>query len=694
LLSRARTRLGDARGWADARTRIGQLKDFHGEAVFFGSDFTGLEVPDNLARTRRAAAAGLALFGVVEGGDGPLVLNPRFFSPAEAAAITDRCYELLLLDVGALARPLPGEPADAWRSRVRDGLVRLDRAGRLLANAGPTRSGELRRAELYAHLGETDRAASAREVAAATAPRLAADYFLEALGFYRQDEFTRAIDPLSTVLRDDPDHYGAEYLLAVCRLRGGQHQAAREGLTRCLNRRPGFPWPRLLRGYAAMELRQWADARSDFEAVLTDAPDPVAGYVARVNRGVLAMRQSAWPAAEADFRAAVLGQPRAPATYLNLALTLQQGAAAEAWRTEALALGGARHPPLAVVAAPARRDAGRRAAGGVLDEAIANCPPDARLHHERAQLRLSLGDSGRAREDFRQAVALAANRGAAGTLADDLIELGRLLHQNREYEEAVRTYRVALAVRPDRAVAWRLMAPPLLALKRHGEARAALDEYIRTVPVAPGRPPSAGQAGELADALRSRGQVLAEEALAFRARGLLATAEGSARAALETYSRGLGLVRDPETLTLRGWTYPAANAPELALADFDEALRRRPGAADPLLGRASTRVLLREPVPALADAEAGLRLAPADAWTCYHAARVHAQAVALLPDPAAALESLGRAAELLGRAMDLTESGNRARFWAEQVTADRAFDPLRKTGRLDPIDPGFGSPKR
>src|SRR5262249_7176937 len=157
------------------------------------------------------------------------------------------------------------------------------------------------------------------------------------------DEFARAIDPLAAVLRDHPDHYGAEYLLAVCRVRGRQYQAAREGLTRCLDRQPGFPWPRLLRGYAAMELRQWDDARAAFEASLKNPSDPVARYVARVNRGVLAMRGGAWAAAEKDFRAAKAEQRRAPAAYLNLALTLHQWAAVDAWRAEAFATAGGLH---------------------------------------------------------------------------------------------------------------------------------------------------------------------------------------------------------------------------------------------------------------------------------------------------------------------------------------------------------------
>ena len=58
----------------------------------------------------------------------------------------------------------------------------------------------------------------------------------------------------------------------------------------------------------------------------------------------------------------------------------------------ALGLAGGWQVPVAAGAARARREAGRRAALAVLDDAISHCPPDARLHHERAQLHLLLRD--------------------------------------------------------------------------------------------------------------------------------------------------------------------------------------------------------------------------------------------------------------------------------------------------------------
>ena len=62
-----------------------------------------------------------------------------------------------------------------------------------------------------------------------------------------------------------------------------------------------FAWPRLLRGFAEMQLGNMNAARADLDAVLNAPPDPMASYVAHVNRGVLAAKQRQWDAAVAHF---------------------------------------------------------------------------------------------------------------------------------------------------------------------------------------------------------------------------------------------------------------------------------------------------------------------------------------------------------------------------------------------------------
>src|SRR5262249_41062272 len=145
-----------------------------GDAVFFGTLATGLGLEDNLARTRRAVAEGLALFGVRADNAGPSVADERFFTPAELRLITDLCYQLLLIAADMLAQRVRDEKDDAWHDRLGQALRRLDRADQLQPGRR-TFSGLARRAEYLEGLGRKDEARRARKEAEEVAPSLAAD---------------------------------------------------------------------------------------------------------------------------------------------------------------------------------------------------------------------------------------------------------------------------------------------------------------------------------------------------------------------------------------------------------------------------------------------------------------------------------------------------------------------------------------
>jgi tetratricopeptide (TPR) repeat protein len=351
--------------------------------------------------------------------------------------------------------------------------------------------------------------------------------------------------------------------------------------------------------------------------------------------------------------------------------------------------------PLSFVAVAGWARQEQQRAVAVLDEAVRRCPAEARLHHERGHLHVLLGAPALAEDDFRKAVALDAG-GADSTRADDRVELGRLLHAAGKYQAAIDAYRAALKERPDRAHAWRLLAQPLLALKRYQAAGVALDRYLEAFPLMPGRPPGPQQAGALAEALKVRGLVHDEVAFAYRARGTLHLQKRNMREALDCYTQGLRFARDPEMLTLRGWIYLFTNAPDLALADFEEALTLRPRSPDALLGRANTRIrfgLLQE---ALNDAEQGLRLAGNDARCQYNAARVYAQAAGLVKVTGTGRQRQGagpaharRAVELLRRALKQTPAEERAAFWRDYVVADPSFDAIRRDSGLKALAVSF-----
>src|SRR4029077_17777296 len=93
-------------------------------------------------------------------------------------------------------------------------------------------------------------------------------------------------------------------------------------------------------------------------------------------------------------------------------------------------------------------------------------------------------------------------------------------------------------------------------------------------------------------------------------------------------------------LNRRGWGYQYADAPRLALADFEESLRLEPDQSGAYGGRGLARIRLGEWRPAVIDAEAGIRQArgasagsaseaagAAQVQALFNAARIYSQAV-------------------------------------------------------------------
>jgi len=675
LLLRAEGQLATAQERTAVRSKKPELHDRLSDGVFFATLYTGLELLENLQRAREATASGLALFAVTIDGEGPPKVDGRFFSPKEIQEIEDDCYELLLIDAEVLAQPLMGEKVGTWRERLREAVKRLDRADRLNPNRR-TRSAVALRADCLRGLGDTATAAKLEAEAETMQPMLATDFFLLALRHHKNEETKQAIPLLTATLKLRPDHYGARFVLGICQLNEKRYTEAKDGLTLCLQQRPEFSWPRLLRGAAEIELGEDKEARDDFDAVYNAPPDSTAGYVALVNRAVLHMRRQRWDDAVKDLREAIGRKPEAIAAYVNLALTYRQKAQTP--------LPDAGVPGLPALTTAVVQRMPLLEAIAVLDEGIQKQPEGARLYRERARLHLLLGDGAKAREDFLKAVALAPNTNSTSTLAADLIEVGRLLQRDGDHAGAIRVYDAAIALPGAQAQAlrpttWRLKAEPLLSLRRYPEASEALDKYVASFPSLSGDAIAPETARKLSDA--------------FKARGLIAVQTRDFRAAVDRYTEGLRVQRDAETLALRGWAYLMYQAPHLALPDFEEALKVQSNNTDARLGQADALVKLGQTKEATRAAERALTYGTPDSRAYYNAARVWAQAANARN---AELQDVSRAKnlalDLLRLALDRQPEAKRKAFWKEYISADAVFTVLRRESGMQALAEKYGTP--
>jgi len=375
-------------------------------------------------------------------------------------------------------------------------------------------------------------------------------------------------------------------------------------------------------------------AEADFGKALRSDKDRLVQFVGLANRGVLEIRRENYAAAVRDLEEAVKVNPEVVQAYVNLATALQ-GLGKKEW-DRALA---------------------------ALDRAIQLAPKQPSLHESRARLHLQRGDRALARADLETAVACEPADSKSPELASNLVELGRLLHGDKQDREALACCDRALRVQPNYVLAQRFRAEALLALDRPAEAGQALDRYLAKTAVPPLE--------------------------VCQARGLIHGKLGQLPAAIEMYSAVLRRAPgDAETRHLRGWAYLQIDALRLALDDFEECLRQEPEDVEALVGRGKARIRLRQPAEALADAASAEKQGPLTDRLLYHLTGIYALAAAQAEMEAQAgrdrlagqrlAHYQDKALTLLRRTLEELPAERRREFWRERVESDPALAAIRR----------------
>ncbi len=528
---------------------------------------------------------------------------PAGLQDAEKARVADDCYNLLLILSQA------GKPAE--------GLRILDRAVRLRPKT--TAAYHRRRAECLERTGDLAGRDRENREASRIDPVTALDSFLNGRELVLRRRFADAVRPLNSALQADPENTSAHLLLAVCYL-NMQPKAlsqARTSLTTCIRSHRDLVALYLMRALVAGEegnqalekiaqshpdeaeaarLRQdakeaIASAEADYRQVLTLKPSDDLRYVLLTNRGLMGIQSNRLDDAVVDLEAAIRLKPSLYPAHATLAQVYQrQGRldAAAASFERAIAC----HPEPIVTAGLYRSRAllyayrsditpdQRKAAIRDLDEAI---------RHEPDKL----------------------------LKARDHVDRAKLFFAGGQAQETLAACDAALAILPDDAAAHRVRISALMELKRYDEVLASANAFI------------------------ARGQRSAE---IFELRGLAREGRRQFTAAVADFNEALELTPEsakaPRTrlLNLRGMAYYFADAPKLALLDFEESLRLDAKQSEALGGRGLARIRTGDWRPAVTDAESAARLASAmvprtdeerkaKAQALFNAARVYALAV-------------------------------------------------------------------
>ena len=358
------------------------------------------------------------------------------------------------------------------------------------------------------------------------------------------------------------------------------------------------------------------------------------GYALLVSRGALRIRRGALKEATNDLTEALKSKPQDYQAHVNLA---------RAYQLRHLDAEAVRH----------------------LDEAIALGTPSAlaALYRTRARLHQDAGRMEAAIHDLDESARHERDGPSSPQAAEDLLAKGRLLATVPDYARAIEAFDAALAARPDHAAALRARAEALLRLQRNDEALRDLNRLL--------------------DGERNRQTGVAA---LFRARAGVRVKAGDYQGAVEDYTQALGLEPDQAAYAGRGWGYLTLDAPALARADFDRAVRLNPKDGDAHNGLAYARVKLGKYREAVQDAEEAVRLGPATARNRYNSARVFAGASLHASQDGALVNSekqdlsrqfQERTVALLRDALAALPARERAAFWSGTVRRDAALNPVR-----------------
>ena len=423
------------------------------------------------------------------------------------------------------------------------------------------------------------------------------------------------------------------FLVGVDRFMGGAEPPDRSSLTRAiadfeqaLRWQPGHFWALYYLAVAHLNSGRPDLATGYLTACLGQRPDWVWAYLLR---GAATGRLGQFDFAEADFRKAEELHPNPEGLH---AFFINRGIV--------------------------RYEEGEFDASGLdFDRAIALRPGHYQAYANLALLRKKQGRFDDALGQLHEAL---GRKPPELILADLQTERALLLWLAGRPEAAFEACETILASRPTAAEVLGIQAHAALSLERNQDALRSFDRYLEVGGAA------------TSDVHRGRG----------RARMRLGDYAGAA----DDYTRALVIKPDWEIQTHRGWAYFFAEAPRLALRDFEEGVRLNPANVDAYVGRGLAHVALGHLHDAIADAEEALRREPATAEMLHNIACVFAQAAGRWEsdpggppqdDPTASYRR--RAVEAIRQALARLPDAERPAFWREKILPDRYLDPIRRS---------------
>lgn len=250
---------------------------------------------DQLREGAKVGRQALARYQVLDNAAWQTLPAVQRLKPEEQAGLQTEIAELLLLLAGGTAAD-DQQPAraEALRlNRLAEGCYRADEAPRVLWN---------QRAQLVASLGQKDEAERLQD-RAKKAPAGVGDAHLAARALVLGGRWHEAVTLLQELVRKEPQHFAAWYLLGNCYLDGlARESDAVACYTTCLALWPDFYAAYYNRGLAELRRRHHAEALQDFNRALQLRPEHAESFI---HRALVYKNLTKYAEAEADLSAAL-----------------------------------------------------------------------------------------------------------------------------------------------------------------------------------------------------------------------------------------------------------------------------------------------------------------------------------------------------------------------------------------------------
>ncbi len=657
------------------------------KAYYYATDLTGENAATNTREAIDQATKALELFEVKVG---VRDFDPKFgehFEPTQRKRITAECVALLLL---VASRQLD---RDFTQNKPLEGILPILEAAE--KGGASKKILHLLRARVYqamANRDPKDQTAQAQatkewDAQAKLNPEGPRDWFMIGDDLFRKGDFTRASEAFAELSRLSPKDFWAVYYQAICAIRRESWAEAAALVQNCIARNEEFAYSYILMGIAEGKLKNFTLAESFFEKAKSLLGEPINLLG---NRAAVRFDEGKFDLAEADLRKAIKLDSNNWQALDNLGMVLRKkgqlnealSSFSQAERNSGTELGPMRHlaglygefdPPMWDRAVEVYQRIVQREQDPI---------KLARDYTGLATAYLGQGDFQKAKT----ALDTSIQKDAENPITHFLY--GNVVNELAASQEKILNQVATVQANVDKKAIETLY-------------RTAVKAYDRGIELTSKGKSDPQQSQSLTEFFRKQdpeGNAELLESRILRSRGFIKARLGDYGGAMFDYTRSLELFADQPALRIRRGTAMISKWREIALLDYNEAIKLNPNDLEAYAGRAFVNATLGKHEEVIKDTDIILKTKNTAVGAQINAACALAQAYRFAKEPVLGATPSSKETQdlylqnlwaMIQKTMGLVPEPQWKKVWSQNFRGDDAFDPVRNLPEWKAFDKKF-----